>query len=80
MTTDPVICPTCDRALDGTGCNPNHAYLYATEPWANDPDIDQADTCRSCGVRRHEPHHVPGCVVATCRTCDDQATFCDHLP
>jgi hypothetical protein len=74
------MCPTCDRPLDGTGCDPNHAYLYGLEPWANDFDEPLDTVCRDCGVRRLEPHHVPGCMIATCRTCEDQATFCEHQP
>jgi hypothetical protein len=73
------VCPTCERVIGaGVGCNPNHAYVYGTEPWVSDLDGPLLDICRDCGTGRIEPHHVPGCMVATCRICDDQATFCEH--
>jgi hypothetical protein len=75
----------------GGGCTPAavavagrapNTYLYGTEPplmelEAGSPPFVVPCLCRDCGVDRLEMHH-PGCVVAWCRDCDDQAFGCDH--
>jgi hypothetical protein len=75
----PTTCPTCLRDINAVnGCEPNHAHDYGLEPDWNDAAIPER--CRDCGAGIGRAHHVPGCVVARCKRCGEQATFCRHQP
>jgi hypothetical protein len=70
-------CPTCRLDINAVaGCQPNTAYDYGLEPALLDAAVPE--TCRDCAAHIGKPHHVPGCVVACCKRCGDQATFCGH--
>jgi hypothetical protein len=70
----PVRCEACGRRMDGSGCTLPGCYLWGDEPGHTEP-VDWS--CHDCGVRPGGRHHA-GCVLATCRTCGDQAAYCGH--
>jgi len=88
---EPPTCPWCHQLLwDGRGCTaeaiaaarwPPNTYLYGTEPAVLEIEAEPGGAvlpdCYDCGVGRLELHH-PGCTVAVCRDCDDQAFGCPH--
>jgi hypothetical protein len=74
----PPRCPDCGQqyrqAPTCTNAHPN-VYVYGTEPKWAELRITPADQCRDCGVQI-TGHHHPGCCVADCIVCVDQALIC----
>jgi hypothetical protein len=90
-TVQPPTCPWCGQLLlAAVGCTaeaiavagwPPRTYVYGTEPGLVEIEAESGDgvppECDDCGAHRLELHH-PGCCVAVCRDCDDQAFGCEH--
>jgi hypothetical protein len=69
-----ATCDTCRQPMDGRSCTDERAWPWGVEPGWPVGEIP-AEACRDCGTPVGGNHH-PGCCVAICRICGDQALAC----
>lgn len=73
-------CLACGQHLTTDTCAADPyptAYRWGHEPGWAELDLEPADRCPDCGVRRDQAHHHD-CIRAYCEPCDDWIFDCPH--
>jgi hypothetical protein len=67
----------CGQSVHAAGCTTNtDSYRYGCETtWSVLGLVPRQPSCRDCGVRLGQHHHVR-CCLAICRRCNQQQLMC----